>query len=1040
MDKNDFENEFKSPSSWYRGTPFWSWNCKLDEKILEEQIPIFREMGFGGFYSHVRTGLDTEYLGEEFFSCIKKSVDLAEKNGIRAWIYDEDRWASGSAGGLVTKQKEYRQKYLLFTPFSYEQKGPEPAGRGFLQQPCRSCEGVLLARYDVQLDDKGCLKRYSILKAGERAADSEWFAYLETARDNEWYNNQTYSDTLKKEAVECFVHITYDKYKSVLKEKIGKEVPAFFTDEPQFSFKHYLPSAKSKTDVTMPWTDDLEESFLKKYGYSLLERLPEVFWELPEQKVSECRYEFHNHIADRFVEAYFQTISEWAKQNHVHFTGHLMEEPSLQSQTKAVGDAMRAYPYMDIPGIDMLRYDLEYTTVKQAQSVAHQYAREGLTGELYGVTGWDCDFRDYKFCGDWQAALGVIHRVPHLAWMSMEGEAKRDFPASIFYQSPWYKEYHYIEDHFARVAVAMTQGKPCVRIGVIHPVESFWLHCGPDRETLPARKQMDDNFLRFAEWMLLNTVDFDYISEALIPELQAQNDGKMMIGAMTYELIIVPGCETLRSSTVAMLKEFLHLGGKVLFLGSKPVYQDGKENSDLKCVFDSCETVPFVKNEILKAVKPFRDVEIETEDGQPCESLIYQLREDGKDKWAFFARGTVPYSKDISGFQKLRIRIKGDYIPFLCNTQNGDIVQIPYSICGEWTEISYIFYEYDSLLLKLKKNEKTDYIEQLLSEDKKSIADEMLRIRDVFVREPVTVSFKEPNVVLLDRAEFSLDDGRYEPEEEILRIDNMCRGRLGLSYRGMAIAQPWTSEKQAHTHILKLRICIESEYFSDQVFLALEKPEEKIIIWNGEKIVTENESYVSQNNYYVDKSIQTVSLPSLVCGKNILEIIQPFGADSNTEWMYLLGQFSVRLYGTKKRILPPEQDVSFGSIVNQGYPFYGGELVYKIPFQTYGGRILVKIPHYRSGLLKVSVDGGEEQAVIYPPYECTFAGCDAGEHILKIRAFVSRNNAFGPVHMADRKEQWFGPSAWRTEGDAWTEGYILKEEGILSVPVIKEMF
>ena len=44
--------------------------------------------------------------------------------------------------------------------------------------------------------------------------------------------------------------------------------------------------------------------------------------------------------------------------------------------------------------------------------------------ELYGVTGWDFDFRDYKFYGDWQAALGVTLRVPHLSWMSMEGEAK----------------------------------------------------------------------------------------------------------------------------------------------------------------------------------------------------------------------------------------------------------------------------------------------------------------------------------------------------------------------------------------------------------------------------------------------------------------------------------------------------------------------------------------------------------------------------------------------------------------------------------------
>ena len=29
---------FRSPTAEYRGTPFWSWNCKLEEKELLRQI------------------------------------------------------------------------------------------------------------------------------------------------------------------------------------------------------------------------------------------------------------------------------------------------------------------------------------------------------------------------------------------------------------------------------------------------------------------------------------------------------------------------------------------------------------------------------------------------------------------------------------------------------------------------------------------------------------------------------------------------------------------------------------------------------------------------------------------------------------------------------------------------------------------------------------------------------------------------------------------------------------------------------------------
>ena len=47
----------------------------------------------------------------------------------------------------------------------------------------------------------------------------------------------------------------------------------------------------------------------------------------------------------------------------------------------------------------------------------------------------------HKAVGDWQALFGINLRCPHLSWYTMEGEAKRDYPASIFYQSAWWKDY-----------------------------------------------------------------------------------------------------------------------------------------------------------------------------------------------------------------------------------------------------------------------------------------------------------------------------------------------------------------------------------------------------------------------------------------------------------------------------------------------------------------------------------------------------------------------------------------------------------------------
>ena len=133
-----------------------------------------------------------------------------------------------------------------------------------------------------------------------------------------------------------------------------------------------------------------------------------------------------NHMCERFVSAFVDTIGQWCMEHNIAFTGHMMQEPTLSSQTDSLGEAMRCYRNFQIPGMDLLCDRVELTTAKQVQSAVHQYGREGMLSELYGVTGWDFDFKGHKRQGDWQAALGVTVRVHHLTWVSMNGEAKRD--------------------------------------------------------------------------------------------------------------------------------------------------------------------------------------------------------------------------------------------------------------------------------------------------------------------------------------------------------------------------------------------------------------------------------------------------------------------------------------------------------------------------------------------------------------------------------------------------------------------------------------
>ncbi|KAL1843170.1 hypothetical protein VTK73DRAFT_10064 [Phialemonium thermophilum] len=193
----------------------------------------------------------------------------------------------------------------------------------------------------------------------------------------------------------------------------------------------------------------------------------------------------------------------------------MMYEEKLSTQTGSLGEAMRCYRRMQLPGIDILCDAREYTTAKQAQSVARQYGRCGVISETYGVTNWTFTFAGHKGSGDWQAALGVNVRCPHLAWYSMAGEAKRDYPAAISYQSPWYRDYPLVEDHFARVHYALSRGTAAVRVAVLHPIESFWLAYGPNDTSL-ASGEMEAQFEELTRWLCHGLVDFDFLSESLL--------------------------------------------------------------------------------------------------------------------------------------------------------------------------------------------------------------------------------------------------------------------------------------------------------------------------------------------------------------------------------------------------------------------------------------------------------------------------------------------------------------------------------------------
>lgn len=974
------------------------------------QIDVFREMHFGGFHMHVRTGLATPYLGDEFMNLVRDCALHAKENDMLAWLYDEDRYASGPAGGIVTKDRSLRGRRVFFRRdrLAYD----------------ADTDPLLLARYDIKLDDNGDLVSYRMLDDGDKAEaeGTLWYAYRTLEPSEPWHNGQTYIDPMNPRAVDRFLEVTHERYYEKVGDLFGGTVPAIFTDEPHYNTDKPLAFAKESREARIPWTDDLEASFREKYGTSLLSHLPELFFEKADGTPSVIRYRFHDHVCDRFSSTFAGRYGTWCEKHGILMTGHLFGEDTLLSQTSAIGEAMRSYPAFGIPGIDMLVSNRELTTAKQTQSVVRQYGKAGMTSELYGVTNWDFDFRGFKLYGDWQAALGVTVRVPHLSWVSMKGEAKRDYPASISYQAPYYPEFGYVEDHFARVNTALTRGKAMVRIGVVHPIESYWLHYGPNDRTGFLRAQLDENFQNVTEWLLYGGLDFDFISEALLPSVCEKGSSPLHVGEMKYDVIVVPACETLRKGTYERLEAFAKDGGKLIIMGDAPRYENALPSERGNELSRLAENIGFEREALISALEPFRTIEFRKKDGSYTDNILHCLRRDTDGVWLFLSHCRDPYNRDIPRKETINLRISGTYFPQIWDTQTGDVYGARARRADGFTYMTVDLFDYDSALVFFAENDMG-----LPEKSEKTHGDEI----PVPVPKKVAFARSEPNVYLLDKACMALDDGEFSAETEILRGDNELRDALGIPRRSWNVLEPYAVENKAVTHKATMKFTVFCDFPADGAFLALEDADVAEITCNGESVPN------ADCGYYIDRSIRKVALPPLREGENTITVTLPFGESTDLEYCYLLGDFGVKIAGEERKIVKSEEKIGFDDVAGQGLAHYGGVLTYKIPVTLpENGTLKIHAPHFSAHVITATLDGEKKAVIAYSPYTAEIENAEKGDHMLEINAYISRYNCLSPLHLADAKADWIGSGAWRSEGDSWTECYRLRPSGLLSAPKI----
>jgi hypothetical protein len=1034
---------FANPGASYRGAPFWSWNGALEEPVLLEQLDQLKVMGMGGAHIHARTGLTTQYLSDEFMGLVRSCVEHSKASGQLTWLYDEDRWPSGFAGGLVTKDPAFRQRCLMFTPRSYAE---DPGS----STPCLRVEhgrrggGPLIGVYALRFVDGRLASSRRLPADAAQAAPDEtvYWAYLETPPPSSWYNGQTNVDVLNPAAIRRFIEITHERYRAEVGDEFGRSIPAIFTDEPLFTGKFQAESISDRRDLFLPWTADLAATLLAAHGLDIAEHLPWLFFDPPvgttgpAPGVARIRWSWHDHVAERFRQAYAEQVGSWCGRHDLLMTGHLESESTLASQTARAGECMRFYQPMQLPGVDMLFDAIELTTVLQARSVARQEGRQGVTSELYGVTNWDFTFAGHKRQGDWQAALGVTVRVHHLAWYTMAGEAKRDYPAPIDAHSPWWREYHTVEDHYARLNTCLTRGTARCRVVMVHPVESMWVRFGQLDADQDERESLEAQFRDCTAWLAHGLIDTDYLAESLISRQSCMcGEGTVTIGAMTYDTILVPGLTTIRATTLDLLDRCRAAGVRVIFVGRVPSLVNALVSDRAQRFVTQCQHLPGDRTSLLQALADRREVAVTSHSANGCpEGLLHQLRDDGEGRWLFLCNSTH------HDHGHLTVAIKGAWTAERWDTTTGHVSALPLEITGGWSRTDWECYAAGHILIRLlpcPTGASQGAPRAAVGGGAAWWEDGVVAVGSassefqLAVDDPRAIERDEPNVLLLDQAVGSLDGGPDEPLCEILRQDNLWRSRLGWGPVTSFIAQPWSAGNPSPSHRIRLRWTVVCRIAVRGAHLALERAEQAILRLDGQVITAQ------PDGHWVDRAIRTVPLPDLAPGTHLLEAELPYGQDTILDWAYLLGDFGVTVSGRRAEItaLPPR--TTWGDLVHQGLPFYAGNITYRFNVHHPGGRLKLQTHRFRSPVLGVHLDGAPVGTIAWSPWTVDFGEVAAGIHDIALICHGDRRNAFGQVHhAAPELNRWWGPDSWRTAGAGWSDEYLLQPHGILSAPII----
>ncbi len=955
------EQQFFNPPSSYRTAPFMVWNGDVSKSEIDRMLHEFKDAGCGGAFVHPRPGMITEYMSDEWFTLFEYAVNKGKELDLDIWIYDENSYPSGFAGGHVPAEM----------PESYNQgQGLSLTKTNLLPDDTENYTFCFIKENDSWKDISNKLEDYKNQKG-------DYYLYKKTYMGkSDWYGGYSYVDLLVPGVTEKFIETTMQGYEKSFNNDLGASVPGIFTDEPNIS-----------SPGGIRWTPDLFEVFQEKWGYDLQPLLPLLSEETGNWK--EVRHNYMETLLQLFIDRWSKPWNKYCEDKNLKWTGHYWEHGWPQMNDGP--DNMAMYAWHQVPAIDMLFNQFNDSNpqaqfgniraVKELRSVANQMGNERTLSETYGGGGWDETLKDFKRLGDWEYVLGVNFMNQHLSHMTLTGARKYDYPPVFTYVSPWWNNYRELNDYYGRLSLVLSKGVQNNDILIIEPNSTLWSYYS-HISSAPQLMEIGKNFQAFITTLEKSQVEYDLGSENIIKDQGVVNNSRFHIGKADYEVVVLPPMmETLNKPTFDLLKEFIKQNGKILAFSS-PSLVDGKENQELINLLKEPAVLHFAElsQPIINEYFSIADCNIDFKNGD-----LFHQRREFKDGDLIFLVNSSMEESTIGN-----IRIPGKSVLEM-DAFNGQIYSYPSNPQNDTLNISFTIEPAGSLLLFCNKNQSKEYPMR-----KKHIGNNMIKAID-----SLKINRLQDNALTIDFCDVTIDGKTYKNNHFSKAAD------IAFKAHDFTNGNPWNTSVQYKRNIVDRDTFTNGGFTATYHFkandqsalkgmkLVAERPKLFTVTVNGKQVNAIPDAWWLDRSfavYDIEKEVQK--------GDNRIELtVSPMSIFAEIEPVYIIGDFSVIPESAGWSIDKPVENFILGSWKDQKQPFYSWDMSYKKTYniedlkQSYS----VQLNDWNGTVAEVFVNGEKAGCIAYNPYKLEVTPfLKSGENQIEVRVIGSLKNLLGP--------------------------------------------